>query len=87
MMDTPEFTARVKAMSATPAAQAYTQVGHELRDRIIELIRKNPAVANITSAWDLFAAGLKCDDIGPSLAQAQWALSAAKDHIAKAVQS
>ena len=57
----------------------YATTGHELRDRIVALIPTHPEIMQIENAFDLFKVeGFKCDDLGPSLAQAQWALSAAK---------
>jgi hypothetical protein len=62
-----------------PIKQAYTDVALELRDRIVALIPEHPEILTITSAWDLWKVeGFKCDDIGPSMAQAMYALASAK---------
>jgi len=53
----------------------YAATADELTRRIVAL---GPKVLTITNPWELFKAGLKCDDIGPSLAQASWALAQAK---------
>lgn len=58
---------------------AYTSCAEKLRDRIVALIPAHPEILELNDAWDLFKIeGFKCDDLGPSLAQADWALSAAK---------
>lgn len=44
-------------------------------ERIAELAETRPEVLELTSVWDLFKVpGFYCDDLQPSLAQAQWAL-------------
>ena len=54
----------------------YEQTADELTQRIVAL---GPQILDVDDAWKLFKVpGFKCDDIGPSLAQADWALSAAK---------
>ena len=59
--------------------QAYASVGHELRDRIVALIPTHPEILDLTDCWGLFKVdGFKCDDLGPSMGQAMWALGAAK---------
>jgi hypothetical protein len=63
----------------TPEETAYTLVGETLRDRILALIPSHPEILSLTGPFDLFRIeGFECDDLGPSLAQASWALSAAK---------
>jgi hypothetical protein len=58
----------------------YENTANELRDRIIALIPDHPEILTMRSPWDLFKIdGFKCDDLGPSMAQAGWALSAAKN--------
>lgn len=60
-------------------SQVYASVGHELRDRIVALIPDHPEILDLESCWDLFNVdGFKCDDLQPSMAQAGWALAAAK---------
>lgn len=60
-------------------AEGYTNVANELRDRIVALIPTQPQILNLESCWDLFKVpGFDCSDLGPSLAQAAWAFSAAK---------
>lgn len=71
-------------------SQAYTSVAHELRDRIVALIPEHPEILQMDSCWDLFAVdGFKCDDLQPVMAQAGWALRAAKRmrrrHVVEAV--
>lgn len=57
----------------------YESTANELTNRILALIPTQPQILDLTSAWDLFKVpGFKCDDIGPSLAQASWALSSAQ---------
>ncbi len=57
----------------------YESTASELTNRILVLIPQQPQILGLTSAWDLFKIpGFKCDDIGPSLAQASWALSSAQ---------
>lgn len=59
--------------------QNYSQTADELTNRIIALIPTNPNILKLDSPWDLFKVdGFKCDDIGPSLFQAQWSLAKAK---------
>ncbi len=58
---------------------SYESTANALVNRILALIPEQPQILQLESAWDLFKVpGFKCDDIGPSLAQASWALSAAK---------
>lgn len=60
-------------------SMAYESVGNELRDRILALIPDNRQILTIESAWDLFGVpGFQCNDLGPSAAQAGWALCSAK---------
>ena len=57
----------------------YETTGNELRDRIVALAPDHPEIMEMDSAWDLFGVeGFDCSDLGPSLVQAQWALSSAK---------
>jgi hypothetical protein len=66
-------------VSTDPISAAYASVGHELRDRIVALIPTQPQILELEDAWGLFKVeGFDCKDLGPSFAQAQWALSAAK---------
>jgi hypothetical protein len=59
--------------------RGYTDVAIELRDRILALIPEHPEILTMNSAWDLHKVeGFKCDDIGPSMAQAMYALASAK---------
>lgn len=49
---------------------------YTLRDRIVAL---GPQILDIDNAWTLFKVpGFKCDDLAPTLAQADAALAAAK---------
>ncbi len=56
----------------------YEETANELTRRILALIPENPEIMTIDSPFDLFRMGLKCDDLGPSLAQASVALGAAR---------
>lgn len=59
--------------------ESYSGTAEMLVDRIVALIPENQHILSMTSAWDLFKVdGFKCDDIGPSLFQAQFALQKAK---------
>ena len=59
--------------------QAYTATAEELTKRILALIPKHPEIMTLESPFDLFKIeGFKCDDLGPSLAQAGWALGKAR---------
>ncbi len=59
--------------------QQYESTAHQLRDRIIALIPSRPEILELNDTWGLFKVdGFNCDDLGPSFAQAMWALSAAK---------
>lgn len=62
-----------------PIEAAYTATADELTKRILALIPAHPEIMTIESPFDLFKIdGFKCDDIGPSLAQAGWALGKAR---------
>ena len=57
----------------------YTETADELVRRIEALIPMHHEIMSLTSPWDLFKVpGFKCDDLGPSLAQASAALYEAK---------
>ena len=59
--------------------ETYVATADELVARILALMPAHPEIMGMDSAWDLFKVpGFKCDDIAPSLAQASWALAAAK---------
>jgi hypothetical protein len=61
----------------TPAG--YTSLANALRDRILALMPDNPTLATMDDPWGLFKVpGFKCDDLGPTLAQAAFALRAAQ---------
>ena len=54
----------------------YTETANALTQRIVAL---GPRILDLTDAWQLFEVdGSKCDDLAPSMAQADYALSAAK---------
>jgi len=66
----------------------YESTGNELADRILALIPSHPEILEMDDAWGLFKVdGFSCDDLAPSLAQAQWALSNAKKRANKRLQS
>lgn len=58
----------------------YEAAAQELRRRILALIPANPRILDDDfDAWGLFDVdGFECDDLGPTLAQAQAALGAAR---------
>jgi hypothetical protein len=59
--------------------QAYTATADELTKRILVLIPAHPEIMTLGSPFDLFKInGFKCDDLGPSLTQAKWALGKAR---------
>jgi len=52
----------------------YEKVARQLVDRILDTVAKDPLLA-MTDAWELFSiSGFQCGDLGPSYAQASWAL-------------
>ena len=58
----------------------YESVAHELRDRILKLIPSNQKILLIDDCWDLFKIdGFSCKGLNPTVAQAAWALKAAKE--------
>lgn len=68
--------------------EAYEAVGHELRDRILALIPEHPEIMELEDTFDLFAIeGFDCSDLKPSLAQAGWALGAARKAWSKQQQA
>lgn len=54
----------------------YAATANELERRILALPRDK--VLALRDAWGLFDIGLKCNDLDPSLAQAQAALASAQ---------
>ncbi len=65
--------------SSAPAerreSMSYASIADKLVDRIEACVSEHPEILTLDDAWGLFKVpGFKCDDIGPSLAQAQWAL-------------
>lgn len=61
-------------------SSAYEATANELRDRILALIPTQPLILEMVDVWDLFRVeGFKCDDLQPSLAQAQAALRSAQE--------
>lgn len=58
---------------------AYEETADELTKRILALIPDHPEIITFESPWDLFGvAGFKCNDLGPSMFQAAWALRNAR---------
>lgn len=54
----------------------YTSTADALVNRIVAL---GPQILDLRDPWQLFKVpGFTCDDLGPSLAQASWALGKAK---------
>lgn len=58
----------------------YANTGNALRDRIFALIPAHPEIMTCDGPFAIFkiAPEFKCDDLQPSLAQAQWALASAR---------
>jgi len=57
----------------------YVATADTLTARIVALIPTQPQILEMTSAWDLFKVpGFSCSDLGPSLAQASYALGDAQ---------
>lgn len=53
----------------------YSSTAEALAARIFALIPAQPQIMDMDSPWDLFKVpGFRCDDLGPSMAQAQHAL-------------
>ena len=62
-----------------PFSQAYQDAAEELKHRIMALIPDHPEILEMDEARDLHRVpGFRCDDIGPSCAMADEALSEAK---------
>lgn len=58
----------------------YENDANRLVQRIREVAATQPQILELTDPWDMFKVpGFKCDDIGPSLFQAGWALRRAKE--------
>ena len=65
----------------------YSKKCDSLGERILKLIPEHPEIMKIENAFDLFKVeGFKCDDLGPSLAQAQGALAWAQNRHEKGNQ-
>jgi len=61
---------------ATP--KQYSNTADLLVERIKALIPEHPQILEMKEPWDLFkVSGFDCDDLGPSLFQASWALAKA----------
>ena len=66
-------------MSST--ANTYARTADALTDRIVAL---GPQILALDDAWKLLRApGFQCDDLAPSLAQADFALAKAKSILAR----
>ena len=60
-------------------SQAYETLANTLEERIFQLIPAHPEIMEMESAWDLLKIKeFKCDDLGPSAAQAGWAFAYAR---------
>lgn len=58
---------------------AYENIATILSQRIEALIPTHPELLTLNDPWQLFnVEGFQCDDLGPSLAQAAWALGDAQ---------
>lgn len=59
--------------------ERYESTADAMVARILETFKRHPEAAALDDVWKLFKVeGFKCDDIGPSLAQAGWAFVEAK---------
>jgi hypothetical protein len=57
----------------------YEKTAETLVDRIVALIPEHPEILDLDSPWGLFKVpGFACEDLGPSMAQASFALGKAK---------
>ena len=64
--------------------QEYYDTANELQDRIEKLIPTHPEILDMEDPWGLFDVdGFECEDLQPSLMQASFALSKAKQTYAK----
>lgn len=58
----------------------YIATGNALADRISALIPSHPEILTMDDPFKLFQIkGFDCSDLGPSLAQASWALREAQE--------
>lgn len=58
----------------------YASTANKLADRIEALIPSHPEILTMSDPFQLFKlADFNCDDIGPSLFQASWALREAQE--------
>jgi hypothetical protein len=61
----------------------YETTANELSNRILALIPEHPEILEIEDAFYLFyIEEFQCNDLQPSMAQAQWALRNAKNRYA-----
>ena len=59
----------------------YESTANALVERIEKLIPNHPEILTMKNVFDLFRIpGFKCDDISPSLFQAQWAVGKARQN-------
>ena len=59
--------------------QAYTNTEETLKTRILAMIPGHPEILTMDGPWGLLKVdGFVCDDLSPTLAQAGWALGAAR---------
>jgi len=59
----------------------YNSTVDELVKRIDALVDSHPEILSLDDAWGLFKIpGFKCDDLGPTLFQASWALAKVKQN-------
>lgn len=57
----------------------YEKTADKLTARIVALIPDNPQIMDMDSCWDLFKIeSFKCNDLEPSIFQANWALRKAQ---------
>ncbi len=59
--------------------EAYTDTANALKDKILAIIPDHPEILDMDEPGGLFKIeGFDCNDLAPSLFQAQWALGRAK---------
>lgn len=60
-------------------SESYEATGNALRGRILALIPEHQEILYMDDCFELFKVeGFKCDDLQPSIAQADWAMRSAQ---------
>ena len=66
-------------MTTPQPSAGYEHTANTLRDRILALISGHPEILEMREPSELYQiVEFNCNDLGPSLSQAQWALGRAK---------